>query len=397
MSNKIRIEVYKRLVLAKVLYKAGETACKSRNDEMVFTKGIMILHDAAEAALGAIADHLHANLTDKHYLLQYYELIKKADPKQRTVPYRTQMRNLNTLRNIAKHQGILPDYKANAHFPSTVYSLIEEICQEYLGLDFSSISLKSLIKNKGALSYINHAEKEIEQGKIESSLISLAYAMYHICETSTLFSFSDFFLLDRKEPKYLFTKPFGIEHTVNLIEHGVDPYLYYRFKNLTPRIFKHKESGDLHYWWDKFFGHPVNWTINNVKFCLNFCIETALKFQREEDEGDKLISYYEAFVDIITPSKEEAIIWNRSSQGGGILFREPSEPRIPLLTLKRGQSIVGYAMDFEHNLDEWFITSKDIPPPIESYEAGFGYVLKNDVKVTPQKSQIPKKVSNSED
>lgn len=396
MSNGIRIEVYKRIVLAKALHKAGEDACASRNDQMIFTKGILLLHDAVEAALGAVADYLNARLTGNLYLLSYYDLIEKADTQKRTVPYRTQMRNLNTIRNNAKHQGILPDPKSNAHFPLIVHALIEGVCQIYLGLDFSSVSLKSLIRNEKILGYIDQAEKEIEKGKIEEGFISLAYAMYHICEASTIpWPFFYHYTQKEKETPLQFTKPYKIEHTVELIEHGVDPFLYHRFKNLTPKIARHKDTGELFYWWDKHYGHPANWTIRNARFCLNFCIETALKFQREEDEGYTLISYPQVFEDIIESAKEEVTIWNQSSHPPEFPFQASSEPRRPVLILKKGQSIVGWATDSEDRLDEWFIISKNISSKSKEY-GGFGFVLKSDVKVTRREKQTPKKVNNSE-
>ncbi|HEC64599.1 MAG TPA: hypothetical protein ENI23_04845 [bacterium] len=396
MSNKIRTEVYERVVLAKMLHKAGEAACASRNDRMVFTKGILLLHNAAEAALGAVADHLHAKLTGNLYLLDYYDLIGRADPQRKPVPYRTQMRNLNTLRNNAKHQGILPDPKSNAHFPATVYALIEEICQTHIELDFASVSLKSLIKQKEALGYIERAEKEIKGGEIEEGLISLAYAMYHICEFVTLpspFSYPD--TQKEEETPLQFTQPYKTEYTVELIERGVDPYLYHRFNNLTPRIAKHKDTGKLFYWWDKSYGHPVNWTIPNARFCLHFCIETALKFQREEGEAYTLISYSEVFEDVIEPANEEAIIWNQSSHPSKHLFPKTSELRNPVLVLKKGQSIVGSAQDSEDRLDEWLVMSEDIPSKLKEFP-GFGFVLKRDVKVTPRKKQTPKSASDLE-
>lgn len=396
MSNEIRMEVYRRIVLAKALHGAGESACASRNDQMVFTKGILLLHDAVEAALGAVADHLNAKLTGNCYLLGYYDLIEKEDSQHRTIPYRTQMRNLNTIRNSAKHQGILPDPKSNIHFPTTVNALLEEVCQTYMGLDFSSVSLKSLIRNEKVLSYIDQAEKEIEKSKIEECLISLAYAMYHICEASTIpWPFFYPYTQKEKETPLQFTQPHKIRHTVKLIEHGIDPFLYHRFINLTPKIARHRDTGELFYWWDKHYGHPANWTVRNARFCLNFCIETALKFQREEDEGYTLISYHEAFEDIIEPANEEATIWNSSSYPPEFPFQKPSEPRSPVLILKKGQSIVGWANDDEDSLDEWFIVSRDIPSKSEKY-SGFGFVLKSDVKVTRREKQTPKNVINSE-
>jgi len=54
MPKKIREEVFKRIIFAKKLYKDGELACNIGNDQMVFAKGLLLLHDATENALGAI-------------------------------------------------------------------------------------------------------------------------------------------------------------------------------------------------------------------------------------------------------------------------------------------------------------------------------------------------------
>ena len=59
MEKVIRPEVYQRIVLAKSLHRDAVAACAIRNDHMAFAKGILLLHDAAEALLGAVAlmDH----------------------------------------------------------------------------------------------------------------------------------------------------------------------------------------------------------------------------------------------------------------------------------------------------------------------------------------------------
>src|SRR5438445_10340617 len=181
-----RQDIYQRILLAKALLKAAADACATRNDQITFAKGILLLHDAAEAGLGAVADHLNAGLKDKTYLLDYFDLIQKADPQKREVPYKTAIRKLNTLRIDAKHHGILPDSKSNAHFPATVQALLEEICRTYLDLNFSSISLKTLIKNAEIIHFIDQAENSIREGEVEHALISAAYAMFHICESSTM-------------------------------------------------------------------------------------------------------------------------------------------------------------------------------------------------------------------
>jgi len=376
MPKKIREEVFNRIIFAKKLYKDGELACNIENDQMVFSKGLLLLHDATENALGAIADHLGAKLKGQTYILNYFSLIKQADKEHRIVPYMTQIKRLNTIRNNIKHQGLFPDIKSNAHFPSTVYELITNICQTYLGLDFSSISLKNLIRNKKVLNFINIAEKEMADGMIRQSLISLAYAMYYICEFSSTLLFPKILL---KQIKLIYTEPYGSNQTIDLLENRVDPYLYHRFKNLTPLIGRNTKTDKLTYWWDKTFGHQANWTVRNAKFCLDFCIDTALKYQREEDEGYTIINYQSVFKDIVEPIGKEAVFWDQSKHPPEIA--SSLGPRKKVFTLKKGDSIVGYAYDDKDRLDEWQICSYD-----ERLKGIFFiFVSKKEVKVTCKK------------
>lgn len=376
MPKKIRKEVFHRIIFAKKLYKDGELACNIENDQMIFAKGLLLLHDATENVLGAIADHLGAELKGNKYILDYFELIKKADAHKRALPYMIPIRNLNTIRNNIKHQGILPDIKSNAHFPSTVYQLITDICQTYLSLDFSSISLKNLIRDKKVLYFINIAEKEIADGMIKESLICLAYAMYYICESSIILP--DIFL---KQKELIYTEPYGVDQTINLLQNRVDPYLYHRFKNLTPIVGENIKTGELTHWWDKTFGHPANWTERNAKYCLDFCIDTALKYQREEDEGYTIIDYRSVFKDIIEPVGKDAVFWNQSKNPPEIA--SPLGPRKKVFILKKGDSIVGYAYDHKDRLDEWEIYSDD-----ERLKGIFFiFVSKEEVKVTPKRKK----------
>jgi hypothetical protein len=378
MPKKIRKEVFNRIIFAKKLFKDGELSCNIENDQMIFAKGLLLLHDATENALGAITDYLGAKLKDRTYILDYFSLIKQADKKHRTVPYMTSIKKLSTIRNNIKHQGILPDIKSNAHFPSTVYQLITDICQTYLGLDLDSVSLKNLIRDKGVVNFIKIAEKEIADGKIRESLISLAFAMYYICESSTISELS-VILFDKKDLQY--TEPYGSDQTINLLKNRVDPYLYHRFKNLTPLIGKNVRKDKLTYWWGKIYGHPANWTDRNAKFCLDFCIDTALKFQREKDEGYSIINYQFVFEDIIEPVGEEAVFWNQSKYPPEITLpaiQKPLGPRKKVFVLKKGDSIIGYATDDKDNLDEWQVLTQD-----ERFKGMlFLVVSKKEVKVT---------------
>jgi len=379
MATELRPEVYKRIVLAKFLHEAGATACTVKHDQMAFSKGLLLLHDAVEAALGAVADHVHAMLRGNTYLLEYYNLIDKAKPLQR-VPYRAQMRNLNALRNNIKHLGILPDTKANAHFPDTVRAILEEVCEDYLELDYAKVSLKGAIANETVLSRIIDAESALDKGSIEDALIGLAYAMYHICEYRTGPSpFSDVGMPTDEIPPVRFPSVYATEFTVTLLEYGVDPYAYHHFKNLTPMI--GQEEGQLVYWWNKHYGHPANWTPDNARFCLSFCIDTALKFQAKEDSLGITLTYYsQVFEDLIEPVKERAVFWDQSSKLPPLALLQAPKKREPVFILEAGGSIVGVAHDSQDRLDEWFVISTGIPS--KSGGLGFGFVDKEEVRIT---------------
>jgi hypothetical protein len=188
---------------------------------------------------------------------------------------------------------------------------------------------------------------------------------------------------DDEGQDYEFTKPYGTDYTVKLLQHGVDPYTYYRFRNLTPRIARHKKTKEILYRWEKDYGHAGNWTKRNAQFCLWFSIDTALKFQRKNEYGYEIKHYLESFVDIIEPAGEEAIIWNVSEQPTQIQSNPLPTERKEIFRLKKGEKILGYVSDREDLPNEWFVVSKNFQKESESTD--FGYVNKNDVKIT----QIP--------
>jgi len=381
-KTKIRNEVLARILLAKKIYNDAELACSNLIDQTVFTKGIFLLHDAAEIALAAVANHLNAEFKDRNYLLSYYKLIKDQAPRKGNVPLRREMERLNTIRNTAKHEGILPDTKSNAYLASAVYSLFEKICKKYLDLEFSSISLKSLIRDERIREYINKAEKNIDIGKIKEAFVSLAYAMFYICESLTIPLLYPPLSEDVKgEAQYYIPPMDKTAHMVNLIGHGVDLFQYDQFKTFVPKIGRYKKSGKTFHQWDKYFGHPANWTKEKAEFCLHFCIETALKFQKEPYEKLKPIFYFNVYVDVIKAKTKETAFWDNSIHSE---FSSPMQKRKKVLSLKRGQSIEGYVIPQEFIRDEWYVASRNIPPKLGNVN-GSGYVLKKDVIVTQRK------------
>ncbi len=71
--KEIRQEVLKRITFARMLLNQGKNAILNKYDQLELTKGILLLHDAAEATLGAIADHLHTRLSGNPH--NFFELL----------------------------------------------------------------------------------------------------------------------------------------------------------------------------------------------------------------------------------------------------------------------------------------------------------------------------------
>ncbi|MFQ5632996.1 MAG: hypothetical protein ACE5I1_29865, partial [bacterium] len=228
--------------------------------------------------------------------------------------------------------------------------------------------------------------------EFEKALISLAYAMYYICESSTMpFLLSDFWARQEDQGS-IFANPFDMNHTIKLVGHGVGTFLYYRFTNLTPMIGYRKQTRELYSKWKKDYGHPANWTARNAGFCLNFCIDTALKFQREPDEGYSLVYYTDVFEDVIEPAEEKATIWNISERSSHLAIGKPTQTREVLLSLQKGHSLVGFAHEMEETPDEWTLIIRNWQGKPGNSQRGF--VAKEEVSIRRREIQGAKEVPN---
>lgn len=385
----LREDVIRRLILAKSLQRYGEAACAERNDRFAFVRGILLLHDAVEAVLGAVADHLNVRLPDRVSFMGYFEKIEEGDDQQRKLPYPKAMSDLNAIRVGIKHHGRFPPVEENRHFPVTVTEFLRTVCRTYFDADYSALSLTSMIQNERVRSHIESAEALVAEGKFEDALVSLGYAMYHLVESKTAGSQLEDLVVRRESPRFRFTRPYGSNFTIELLEHGVDPYTYHRFRNLTPRMVYDSEKQEVLYHPDRIFWHPKNWTESNARFCLDFCIDCALKFEMRPAYDYEIVYYHTVYEDVIEPVGDEAVFWNGHEGGEEEGLLPKGRKREPIFTLKKGEQIVGFAYDHdEEHLDEWTVHSEGIPRS-EGWPGGFGYVKKAEVRLTTRERETP--------
>jgi hypothetical protein len=323
-------------------------------------------------------------------LLDYYGLIESADqnPRTRVVPYRAQIKNLNAARTSIKHQGVLPDTTSLKQLPAIVSELLGDLCRVYLAVELESLSLVALIRNDTVRAWISRAEEKHETEDYEQALICLGYAMYHLAEFGTTGGLLGV-LMAQPRKKLEFTKPYGTDFTVELLEHGVDPFTYHRFRDLTPRMAYDTEESQVVYEWDKNYGHAKNWTRTNSRFCIEFCVDCALRFETRPAYAYDIVPYGDAYEDVIEPLGDEAVFYNCAERSGGLFTGKPAT-RVPVFVLKRGQRVVGTAMDASAEDDgkEWLVRSDDIPSS-ETWSGRIACVKKDAVQVISRERSGP--------
>ncbi len=372
----LRPEVHRRLLFAKYLFTAAEGACRQQADQFAFTKGLLLLHDSADNALGAVADHLNVKLPDNATLPTAVVGIEKDDPEKRAIPYRQKLILLNTIRGNAKHKGFLPDIKESQHLTSAVEEFLRTICREYCGVEFDGLSAKGMLTDKKVVERLDRAEAAMAANEYEEALIELGYAMYHACEVGNVYGRG--WLTPGETPPRRWVEPYAVPHAIELMRDGVDLNDYYHLKRLTPRLALTPE-GDIVHDWDQHYGHPGNWTRENALFCYRVCVESAMSRQMHREGKPELMDFLTLYEHRVVAVKDEVVVLNWPPSQGLFAFTPPG-PSKGIGTLAKGDILTGWATDEPERYDYWFVISDDLKTRTTT-GWNHGFVAKADVSV----------------
>jgi len=349
----LRLDVLSRLVLAKVLYVRGAAACGATQDKQGFAIGLLSLQDAVELALGALGDHVGASLPDHIGFNQYFERIDTTIAPDK-LPYRRELHAINSLRVNIKHRGILPDVESCRHFPAVVLNFLTDICDKHMGLEFALVNLRDAIRDENARRLLVAAEEGIDHGQYKEGLELMAVAWFRAFEQQYAHGLSR--LLGQEPSEVQFPEVRPVQIRLDLIEKGIDPFLYFRFKNLTPKVGRRQDTGELVTEWDiRSYGHPRNWTEQNARFANDFVVDALIKVQVEPNAAYTLIHYVQAYVDKLEPVGEEVTFYE---DGYPPSLADPAGSRKTLLTgamplgriavtIRAGEYLLGWATPVE--------------------------------------------------
>ncbi len=368
-TNAIRPEVLERMTFAKSLLRAGEQDCLDTSDKYSFTRGLMLLYDAAEAGLAAISDHIHGQPKSYASILDYYNAIQQKESSKGEIPFKTKMASLTSIRTSAKHHGVLPDPENNKEYSTITRELLRDLAEKYLSLTLEAISLTALIKDSKILKFIKEAEEAYAKGEKRNCMIALAFAAYHIYGHKRMPSSYD----AKKRFVYDGDATFGyLYQQLELLSCGVKRSDFHRFHHLTPKIGKDTQTDELFYEFENWLDHEKNWSDRNIRFCIDYCIDAALKSQSHEIEYG--IFYSSVYIHRIFPTGDVATIWSMPKEGrnGKKLEREI------IKELKKGEVMHGWVSTSDRNDDETMVMSFDLPSRDDD-RTGFGFVLKDEI------------------
>ena len=273
---------------------------------------ILTLHDAVECFLQLSYEQLtgKAKLNGNQILDNYADKINEIlllDNKPQI--NKAFIKRINELRNQLKHATIFIDKKNIQNLYSETDLFFNDFTQIFFNLDFYELSLTSLISNQEIQNHLIIAEKEIKNQDYQKAMFSIGKAFYEIEAIGTKVEgkygeniLSKHHIIDyliKYKAQFGGSEPDGvlrenlkeIAEDINRIQDDLhdlkkvislsaDLKKYKKFRTTIPYVSKiiKGETGEVEFWIpDEERNNFVEYKIEQVKFCLDFVTEMALK------------------------------------------------------------------------------------------------------------------------
>lgn len=296
--------VVKRLALIKYLFSIGSEQAKK--PEPVCWVAVLTFHDTVELFLQLVAEYFDikkrlSNVT----FMEYWSLIN-PQLKKRSKGELTQiisMERLNKARRDFKHYGhppsktvIVDDFRAN------VTNFLVENTKLVFDTSLDAVSLVELVECEEAKVKLTEAERFIQENKLEESLDNIALSFATLIDDysyrkrdkwgrnpfyfgkSMTFHRSFFMHIDGDLGRFIDDTQESIEalqRAVQFLSLGLDYRRYTKFWHITPHVIDTLGGYRIQRKDRKETGLP---TTNDVEFCINFVIESALTLQEFDYE-----------------------------------------------------------------------------------------------------------------
>lgn len=276
-----------RLALARYVF--GLAVEQSRQPEPLCTVSILTFHDSVELFLRLAAEFRNVDLKPNIDFIGYWDALRKAEPPVQ-FSRKGAMQSLNQARINLKHYG-------NETTPTTierhrvhVTEFFEENTPKIFGIPWNAISMTFLVQCQLAREGLDAAVTQTEHGNFDLALTAVAYAFYYLIDDyerrdgsrgeRSPYDFVASLNASMPSRTLVMNDLDGavrrLEGAMAVLALGLDLARYVRFRMTTPWVGKTRD-GESQILKDGLWRHYAR---DDVRFCIDFVIEAALKLQR---------------------------------------------------------------------------------------------------------------------
>jgi len=281
------------LAYSKEFFDGGERELE-QNTNMAYMQAVLKLHDAVEYCVRAIIEEFNVNHDRNLDLMPLMKCINK-NITSKTLPFASQIDFLNTTRGKIKHHASVPSLEDVQRCRLYAKDFLDQVTQNYFGMNFFSISRVLLIEDINIRKYLESAETKIKESDYLEALILVKKAFYCARPSNHIFIsddpfFSKFFLTsylhdipELEAPiEKIVNKVKEIEENVALLMMGIDVLKLERFEEITPH-FDFYFNGECSIIWND----SIIPTIEIVEEAINYVIDMTLLWQRKGVVGSR--------------------------------------------------------------------------------------------------------------
>lgn len=278
-----------RLVLCKYLVTQARLALSSAAP---FSAGLALgnAQDAIELFLRVLLEHFHASVKEQAAFNQLLDTLEAELPSPLT--HRTALNQLNKARVNFKHFGLEPRREDAEKLLADVETFLPSACQQYLGLDYGTLSLASAIGHLRTENWLRLAEERLQGGdflgSIDASAAALAVFQRKIGIRPARTQLDRYGRLHRSNDdlselvRAAEAEFDSIRSELDLILSGMNLAHYRVFRRLSPSVV-FSMAGTVRI--GRYHGDTVTPTREHAALCLSFVVDTALALKRTHLPG----------------------------------------------------------------------------------------------------------------
>ena len=281
-----------RLSFIKYLFSIG--LYQSGQPEPLCAASILSFHDSVELFLQLSLEKINISKASQGFM-DYWEIVEK-ESKDTTLSQKESMRRLNKVRVNLKHYGIIPSKLDIESCRAATSAFFNENCPIVFNVDFDDISLIDVIKFARSRKLLKQAKSDFENGLIEESLqnivLSFEYLILDYEESKKdRFHRSPFFFGESMAFLNSFHLRLGsedgkikdfvdkvtgsikaIQEAIKILGFGIDYRKYVKYKSIVPLVHFTLNSKPHFY-----IPRKMSLSKEDLEFCINFIVESALK------------------------------------------------------------------------------------------------------------------------